>query len=59
VDDHVGVLVEPLLPPWLPGYLRLSPRYERNPRNYLAFLSLAAALCSYTRLVRLTTQDTV
>jgi hypothetical protein len=47
------------LPPWLSGYLRLSPRYERNPRNYLAFLSLAAALCGYKRLVRLTTQDTV
>ncbi|MEV5779343.1 hypothetical protein AB0L49_50815, partial [Streptomyces antimycoticus] len=21
---------------WLSGYRRLSPRYERNPRNYLA-----------------------
>jgi transposase len=31
---------------WLTGYRRLSPRYERNPRNYLAFLGLAAALCS-------------
>ncbi|MDX2520236.1 IS5/IS1182 family transposase, partial [Streptomyces ipomoeae] len=28
---------------------------ERNPRNYLAFLGLAAALCCYKRLVRLTT----
>jgi transposase len=40
---------------WLSGYRRLSPRYERNPRNYLAFLGLAAALCCYERLVRLTT----
>jgi transposase len=40
---------------WLSGYRRLSPRYERNPRNYLASLGLAAALCCYKRLVRLTT----
>ncbi|MFD5233207.1 IS5 family transposase [Streptomyces qaidamensis] len=40
---------------WLSGYRRLSPRYERNPRNYLAFLGLAAALCCYKRYVRLTT----
>ena len=40
---------------WLSGYRRLSPRYERHPRNYLAFLGLAAALCCYKRLVRLTT----
>lgn len=40
---------------WLTGYRRLSPRYERDPRNYLAFLGLAAALCCYKRLVRLTT----
>ncbi|MFG3064615.1 transposase, partial [Streptomyces sp. NPDC048231] len=40
---------------WLSGYRRLSPRYERNPRNYLAFLGLAAAMCCYKRLVRLTT----
>lgn len=39
----------------LAGYRRLSPRYERRPRNYLAFLGLAAALCCYKRLVRLTT----
>ena len=38
---------------WLSGYRRLSPRYERHPRNYLAFLGLAAALCCYKRLVRL------
>ncbi|MEV4190925.1 IS5/IS1182 family transposase, partial [Streptomyces toxytricini] len=29
--------------------------YERHPRNYLAFLGLAAAICCYRRLVRLTT----
>ncbi|MGW2051634.1 IS5 family transposase [Streptomyces sp. NPDC001858] len=40
---------------WLSGYRRLSPRYERHPRNYLAFLGLAAAICCYKRLVRLTT----
>lgn len=40
---------------WLSGYRRLSPRYERVPRNHLAFLGLAAALCCYRRLVRLTT----
>nr|WP_275042027.1 transposase [Streptomyces natalensis] len=40
---------------WLSGYRRLSPRYERHPRNYLAFLGLAAALCCYKRYVRLTT----
>jgi transposase len=40
---------------WLSGYRRLSPRYERHPRNYLAFLGLAAALCCYKRFVRLTT----
>ncbi|WP_345702209.1 transposase, partial [Streptomyces avermitilis] len=40
---------------WLSGYRRISPRYERNLRNYLAFLGLAAALCCYKRLVRLTT----
>ncbi|GAB3949273.1 hypothetical protein GCM10028832_01210 [Streptomyces sparsus] len=40
---------------WLSGYRRLNPRYERGPRNYLAFLGLAAALCCCKRLVRLTT----
>jgi transposase len=40
---------------WLSGYRRLSPRYERHPRNYLAFLRLAAAICCYKGLVRLTT----
>ncbi|MFL1897508.1 IS5 family transposase [Streptomyces tauricus] len=39
---------------WLSGYRRLSPRYERHPRNYLAFLGLAAALCCYKRLLKLT-----
>ncbi|GAA3830491.1 hypothetical protein GCM10022403_074610 [Streptomyces coacervatus] len=40
---------------WLSGYRRLSPSYEHHARNYLAFLGLAAALCCYKRLVRLTT----
>ncbi|MFI0452459.1 IS5 family transposase [Actinomadura sp. 6N118] len=40
---------------WLTGYRRLSPRYERYPRNYLAFLGLAAALTCYKRLLKLTT----
>ncbi|MFC5150106.1 IS5 family transposase, partial [Streptomyces aureoversilis] len=40
---------------WLTGYRRLTVRYERHPRNYLAFLGLAAAICCYKRLVRLTT----
>jgi transposase len=31
---------------WLSGYRRPSPRYERNPRNYLAFLGLAAAMAA-------------
>ena len=39
---------------WLSGYRRLSPRYERHPRNYLAFLGLAAALCCYKRYRTLT-----
>lgn len=44
---------------WLSGYRRLSPRYERDSRNHPAFLGLAAALCCYKRLLRLTTWDTV
>ncbi|MFD5721566.1 IS5 family transposase [Streptomyces sp. NPDC127036] len=40
---------------WLTGYRRLNHRYERHPRNYLAFLGLAAALCCYKRFLRLTT----
>ncbi|MEU2587844.1 hypothetical protein ABZ612_34060 [Streptomyces avermitilis] len=41
---------------WPSGYYRrLSPRDERHPRNYLAFLGLTAALCCYKRLVRLST----
>ncbi|MXG29671.1 hypothetical protein GRQ63_29090 [Streptomyces sp. YIM 132580] len=40
---------------WLSGYRRLSPRYEHYPRELLASLGLAAALCCYQRLVRLTT----
>jgi transposase len=40
---------------WLTGYRRLNHRYERNPRNYLAFLGLAAAICCHKRLLKLTT----
>ncbi|GIH97989.1 IS5 family transposase [Planobispora siamensis] len=40
---------------WLTGYRRLTIRYERYCGNYLAFLGLAAALCCYKRLIRLTT----
>ncbi|MFD0432129.1 IS5 family transposase [Streptomyces zhihengii] len=40
---------------WPSGYRRLSPRYEREPRNYLALLGLATTLCCYKRLIRLTT----
>ncbi|MFB7059298.1 transposase, partial [Streptomyces vinaceus] len=40
---------------WLTGYRRLNHRYERHPRNYPAFLGLAAAICCYKRLARLTT----
>lgn len=40
---------------WLTGYRRLNHRYERHPRNYPAFLGLAAALCCYKRLLKLTT----
>ncbi|UDM04841.1 transposase [Streptomyces longhuiensis] len=39
---------------WMTGYRRLSPRYERQPANYLAFLGLATALCCYKRLLKLT-----
>ncbi|WP_031511632.1 transposase, partial [Streptomyces megasporus] len=39
---------------WLTGYRRLNHRYERRPGNYLAFLGLAAALCCYKRLLKLT-----
>jgi hypothetical protein len=39
---------------WLSGYRRLSPRDERDPRNYLALLGLAAALCCSKRLPKLT-----
>lgn len=40
---------------WLTGYRRLNHRYGRSPRTYLALLGLAAALCCYERLARLTT----
>lgn len=40
---------------WLSRYRRLSRSYKRHPRNYLAFFSLAAALCCYKPLLRLIT----
>ncbi len=39
---------------WLFGYRRLSPRYERHPCVYLAFLTLAAALACHKRHLKLT-----
>lgn len=39
----------------LTGYHGLIPGYACHPRNYLAFLGLAAAICCHERLVRLTT----
>ncbi|AYV32050.1 hypothetical protein EES41_35445 [Streptomyces sp. ADI95-16] len=36
------------------GFGRPNHRHERHPRNHPAFLGLAAALCCYKRLVRLT-----
>ena len=39
---------------WLSGYRRLIPRYERDPANYLGFLTLAAMRC-HNRLTRRTT----
>ena len=39
---------------WPSGYQRLSPRYERDPGNYLDFLTLAAAICCYKRPTRRT-----
>lgn len=44
---------------WLTGYHRLNHRYERKPGNYLSCLGLAAALCCYKRLLKLTMQETV
>ncbi len=40
---------------WLTGHRRLNHHCERYPRNHLAFLGLAAALCCHKRLARLTT----
>ncbi|WP_434096313.1 transposase, partial [Streptosporangium roseum] len=39
---------------WLFGYRRLSPRYERPPYAYLAFLTLAAAMTCHKRHLKLT-----
>ncbi|MFJ4428877.1 hypothetical protein [Streptomyces bobili] len=45
--------------PALTGCSRLNHRYERKPGTYLACLGLAAALCCYKRLLKVTMQDTV
>lgn len=44
--------------PLMSGYRRLSTCYERDPRNHLALLGLAAALRCRKRLIRLTAWDT-
>lgn len=43
---------------WLTGYRRLNHRYERRPRNYLAFLSPATAPRCYKQLIHPTTNNT-
>ncbi len=35
---------------WLGGYRRLTLRYERNGRNFLGFLTLAAAITCWKKL---------
>ncbi len=40
---------------WLFGYRRLTVRYERKGRHFLAFLGLAAALTCYKRLSKIAT----
>jgi transposase len=47
-------VIEPTMS-WRSADHRLSSRYERDPRNYLALLGLAATLCCYKRYVRITT----
>jgi IS5 family transposase len=40
---------------WLFGYRRLTIRYERKANHFCAFLTLAAALTCFKKLVKLTT----
>jgi transposase len=40
---------------WLLGYRRLTIRYERHGHLFTAFLTLAAALICYKKLVKMTT----
>ncbi|MEU8548310.1 transposase [Streptomyces roseoverticillatus] len=47
-------VIEPTMS-WLTNYRRLNHRYERHPRNYLAFLGPGAAIFCYKRLILLTT----
>jgi hypothetical protein len=37
---------------WLTGFRRLSPRYEGHGHNYLAMVTLAAALTCYGQLIK-------
>nr|WP_252367102.1 hypothetical protein [Nocardia salmonicida] len=37
---------------WLGGYHRLSIRYDRKDTHYCGFLTLAAALTCYKKLVK-------
>ena len=39
---------------WAFGYRRLTMRYERKPRYFAAFLSLAATLTCFKKLAKLT-----
>lgn len=40
---------------WLFGYRRLTIRYERKANHFCAFLTLAAALTCFKKLIKLTT----
>ncbi|WP_280464642.1 transposase, partial [Nocardia brasiliensis] len=37
---------------WLTGYHRLNNRYDRKATHFLAFLTLAATLTGYKKLVK-------
>jgi transposase len=40
---------------WLTGYRRLTLRYERYAKHFLAFLTLGATITCYKKLAKLTT----
>ncbi len=50
---HRGVIERTLA--WLTGYRRLTLRYERHARHFLAFLTLAATVTCYKKLTKCTT----